>query len=131
MLFLDQLTKSCIRAFLPLGSSFPDWEFVRLTHTINIGAVFGLFPYPTLIIAFTILVVFLSLIFYRRLEGIRVPFGMIVGGGMGNLIDRLRQGYVTDFIDLRVWPVFNLADTFIVIGVGLVILHLIRKGDFK
>ena len=89
----------------------------------NSGIAFGLFSQATaVVIALTGIAVAWMLFFFAR-SGARHPvlpvaLGLVIGGSMSNLVDRVRLGYVTDFIDLRRWPAFNLADSFIVIGVA-------------
>ncbi len=127
---LDQLTKWLIRASLPLGASFPeDWP-VRLTHVANTGAAFGLFQDRSLFfVAIAVVAVGLILYYYRRLPAdawlVRLGLGLQLGGAIGNLIDRLQLGHVTDFVDFRFWPVFNVADSSIVIGVFVLGYHLL------
>ncbi|MEK7849150.1 MAG: signal peptidase II [Chloroflexota bacterium] len=116
----DQLTKLWVRSYLTVGESVPLLGPVRLTHVANPGAVFGLPGHPLVLIALILIVLFVLVLTYRQPYFdsllLRPVLGMLLGGGVGNLIDRLRLGYVTDFVDLRVWPVFNLADSVIVVG---------------
>ncbi len=132
VLVLDQLTKLLVRSTLPLGHSVQVVDgVIRLTHVGNTGAVFGVFPgqgYIFLIMSLVLLG--LILFVYRNPQMRRLTWGLgiIFGGGVGNLIDRLHQGYVTDFIDLRVWPVFNVADASIVLGTGFLVF-MVLKGD--
>jgi len=123
---LDQLSKVWIRSNLPVGQSLPDEGFFQLTHVHNTGGVFGLFQgqsFSLTIVALVGVGFLLSVLFiYRRfplLNSIpgKLAIGLVLGGIVGNLIDRLSQGYVTDFIDVGVWPVFNIADSAIVVGV--------------
>tara|TARA_Y100001970_G_scaffold294370_1_gene451907 strand:- start:7710 stop:8177 length:468 start_codon:yes stop_codon:yes gene_type:complete len=114
------------------------FEFLNLVPVENRGISFGLFQSSGeigrwVISIFSILVV-ICIFFWLRRDKRKFPsfcFGMIVGGALGNVIDRLRQGWVIDFIDFYVqdwhWPAFNLADTFIVLGACLLLIHnLIR-----
>ena len=125
----DQLTKTWIRANLPRGQSLFDLGFLRITHVYNTGAAFGLFRDQSFILTIAALIgvvvvfvcIFLShryLSFLNSMLG-KSALGLVLGGSVGNLIDRLRFGYVTDFIDFRVWPAFNIADSAITIGVIL------------
>ena len=125
---IDQLSKLWIRANLILGQSLPQDSPIRLTYVLNEGAVFGLGVPPTVIFVFgACLIIFLILLYRSPWVGrTRWIWGIILGGAFGNLIDRLHSGYVTDFIDVRVWPVFNLADSAMVIGSCLLILFLLR-----
>ena len=118
ILVFDQLTKSLVRANLPLGSSFPEDTWVRLTHVANTGAAFGLFPDQSFLLLITTLV---GYYLYPPLNAplLMLSLGLQLGGALGNLIDRLRLGHVTDFVDFQVWPVFNVADSAIVVGVSI------------
>ena len=124
---VDQLSKMWIRNYLPEGHSLPVTGFFQLTHVQNTGGAFGLFQGHTLpltVVAFVGAVVILvyALIFYPRfpffdnLVG-KSALGLILGGTIGNLIDRMHFGYVTDFFDFGFWPAFNVADSSVVIGV--------------
>lgn len=130
---LDLVTKALVRQWLPTGASTPLVPgLLYLTHVTNPGAVFGLLPNERrLFIAMTLLVLALVLLcaFLARDAGARVhvALGLQFGGAMGNLLDRLRFGQVTDFIDLRFWAVFNLADIAIIAGVGLFFWGLLRE----
>ena len=126
----DQLSKFLIRTNLDLGQSMPEDGLVRLSYVRNTGAAFGLLANQTFLIILTAVVGIVVLLLYYsyppfgRLP-VRVGLGLLLGGSVGNLVDRLRSGYVTDFIDLRVWPVFNLADSAIVVGVAILAYFLI------
>jgi signal peptidase II len=123
----DQLTKMWVRTHLAVGQSLPEVGFPRLTYVRNTGAAFGLFHGQTLpltIISFVGVVVLLiyAFLLYRRFPLLDnwvawVGISLVFGGTVGNLIDRLFLGYVTDFIDFGFWPAFNLADSAIVVGV--------------
>ena len=99
-------------------------------HVQNSGIAFGLFSSATsIVIVLTALAVGWMLAFFAR-SGARHPvlpvaLGLVIGGSLSNLIDRVRLGHVTDFLDLRFWPAFNLADSFIVVGVGILLLALV------
>lgn len=94
----------------------------------NPGAAFGLLAHPLLLIGVSLLVILLLLFSYRHemfaTPAARAALGLMLGGAVGNLLDRMRQGYVTDFIDLRVWPVFNLADSALVVGSLLLVYQV-------
>ncbi len=123
----DQLSKTWIRTNLAVGQSIPKVGFLRLTHVTNTGSAFGLFQgqtFPLTIVSLVSVTVLLlyALLFYRRFPFLDnwlawVGLSLILGGTVGNLIDRLRLGYVTDFIDFGFWPAFNLADSAVVVGV--------------
>jgi signal peptidase II len=100
---------------------------VRLDFTRNAGAAFGMFQSGGLLFAAVAVLVSLSiLVFYRRIAesalAVRLALGLILGGALGNLLDRIRLGYVVDYVDLRWWYVFNLADSAIVVGVAILLL---------
>ena len=130
---LDQGTKILAVAHLDPGSFVPllgGW--LRLTLTHNVGSAFGLIRSGTIPIAASALVcvVVLGWVFrggLARAPGRSMPLGLVVGGALGNLLDRVRTGGVVDFIDLQVWPVFNIADAAITIGVGLLAVGLARR----
>jgi signal peptidase II len=133
VLAADQLTKAIAAAYLQDGASaqlLGDW--VRLTLTRNTGSAFGLVSSPSLLVAAGS-VVCLAILAYAMCGGLeaaprrRLPLGLILGGSLGNLLDRIRTGAVVDFVDLRVWPVFNLADAAITVGVALLMLNIIRR----
>lgn len=125
---LDQLTKYVIEQTLPLYESWQPFPAIanlfQITHATNTGAAFGLFPSGSTLFAILAVVVAVGIIYYNYTLGrghrlLRVALGLQLGGAIGNLADRLRQGYVTDFLDFGPWPVFNIADTAIVAGVIL------------
>lgn len=129
---LDQLTKVWIRSNLPIGQSICEKGFFRIIHVENSGAAFGLFPGQALPLILASLVAAVILLVYVHLLSPRFPLldnvrgkgvlGLISGGLIGNLIDRLRFGHVTDFIDLGWWPAFNVADSAATIGVVILVL---------
>ncbi len=126
----DQLTKRIVTSHLALDQGDhivgPFW----IHHVQNSGIAFGLFSSRTAaVIVLTGIAVIWMLVFFAR-SGARHPvlpvaLGLVIGGSMSNLLDRVRLGYVTDFLDLRYWPAFNLADSFIVIGVGVLLVALL------
>jgi len=136
VVLVDQFSKYLVTAWLGEGQSWAivPWlaPILRITHVTNTGAVFGLFPgwsdFFTVVAAVVIVVI---IVYYQHLPDgqwlMRVALGFQLGGAIGNLVDRLRQGFVVDFIDLNFWPlhnwpVFNLADSSIVVGVALLAL---------
>lgn len=123
---IDQATKLCVRAHLLPGESLPEIGLLRLIHVQNTGSAFGLFANQGFLLSLIAIVgLIVILLFYHYLPEssilITLAFGLIFGGAVGNLIDRLRLGYVTDFIDVRLWhdfhwPAFNAADSAITVG---------------
>lgn len=126
----DQLTKQLVASELSLEGEAHVLGPLSIHHVQNSGIAFGLFSQATsIVIVVTAAAVAWMLVYFSR-SGARHPvlptaLGLLIGGSLSNLIDRVRLGHVTDFIDLRYWPAFNLADTFIVIGVSLVLLTLV------
>lgn len=129
----DQFTKYLVIQLLALGASFPDRGFFRFTHVHNSGSAFGLFQgqnTPLILVSFVGIIV-LALIYRsqpRPSNWLRLSLGLQLGGAFGNLLDRLRLGHVTDFIDVGPWPVFNLADASIVTGLLLLAWIFLRPG---
>jgi signal peptidase II len=129
IVIIDQLTKVWIRSNLALGQSLLEVGFFRLTRVHNTGAAFGLFPgqlFPLTVVALVGIAVILAyaIFIYRHSPFLnnkldKLALGLILGGIVGNLIDRLRLGYVTDFINFNLWPAFNIADSAVTIGVIL------------
>ena len=120
----DQVSKAVVISDLALHESFPAAGFFRFTHAWNTGTAFGLFPqYGGLLTMVSLLAVVVLVFLYRSASNpsfvLRAAFGMQLGGAFGNLFDRVRLGHVTDFIDVGPWPVFNLADSAIVVGIAL------------
>ena len=130
VLWLDQFTKRLVVAsFLPGESRYVIPHFLKWTFERNVHGAFGLFgSNSVLLIAMAIVVLVLFWFSFReaaaRSRVVRVAFGMIVGGAIGNVLDRVHYGYVVDFIDFyRIWPnIFNVADACITIGVGLLLI---------
>jgi len=126
----DQLTKRIVTGQLGLGDSLHVVGPFSIRHVQNSGIAFGLFASATaLVILLTAFAVAWMLVFFAR-SGARHPvlpvsLGLVIGGSLSNLLDRVRLGYVTDFLDLRYWPSFNLADSFIVIGVCVLLTALV------
>jgi signal peptidase II len=139
VLFLDQVSKYLVATWLSEGQSWDvaPWLSLlfRITPVTNTGAAFGLFPkLGDVFMATAVVVIVAILAYYRRLsdghELVRLALGLQMGGALGNLVDRLRQGFVVDFIHfnywpMRNWPVFNLADSAIVAGVVLLALLML------
>jgi signal peptidase II len=133
LFLIDQISKFLIQKFISLEQSIPIIQGIfHITIVHNKGAAFGLFKEQTIaLIIISIAAVVLFPLFYKssvkhsRLAAISL--GMIAGGACGNLVDRLRFGYVVDFLDFRVWPVFNIADAAITIGAVMLAICLIKR----
>ena len=120
----DQLTKAIVVERLPLGDTAVTIGPFSIHHVQNTGIAFGLFADSTsAVIALTAVAVGAMLVFFagtaQRHPLVPIALGLVLGGSIANLFDRVRLGHVTDFLDFEYWPAFNLADTFIVVGVGL------------
>ncbi len=129
----DQLLKKIFSGTMQLGESIPVLPGIfHLTYIQNPGAAFGLFENQTLffIVIAAFLLAFLAFA-YKELaaQGIWVRFGMslLAGGAVGNLLDRVRFGAVIDYLDFRIWPIFNLADIGICLGAALIVWGLLRE----
>lgn len=132
VVILDQFSKYIVVENMALGESIPIIEEVfHLTYILNPGAAFGMFAHNRLFFI-AIAVIVIGIIIWARREILASPWevkagcGLVLGGAIGNLIDRARQGLVIDFFDFRIWPVFNIADIAICIGVGLIIWNLLK-----
>ena len=140
----DQLSKLWIRSNLGIGESLFEVGFFRVVRVHNSGAAFGLFQGQSFLLTIIALVGVAALLLYAFFFHHKFPFldnrlgklalGLVLGGTVGNLIDRIRLGYITDFIDFNFWPAFNIADSAIVIGVILLAYSLLclaraRKGS--
>jgi len=128
----DQLTKSIVTSRLDLNDQVHVVGPFSIHHVTNSGIAFGLFASATsIVILLTGLAVAWMLYFFAR-SGSRHPvlpvaLGLVIGGSVSNLTDRVRLGHVTDFLDFKYWPAFNLADTFIVVGVAALLLALVAS----
>ena len=131
IIFLDQLTKNWIRTNLAMGEVWMPWEwllpYARVVHWHNTGVAFGMFQGGNQIFSVLSLLVSVVIIFYfHRVPvddwSLRLAMGLQLGGAVGNLVDRLRIGHVTDFISVGTFPVFNVADSSVSVGVGVLLL---------
>ena len=133
---VDQFTKYLVRQLLQFRASFPDDGFLRFTHTHNTGSAFGIFPgqnTPLILVSFVGIAI-LIMIYQsqpRPTNLLRLSLGLQLGGAIGNLLDRVLLGHVTDFIDVGPWPVFNLADASIVTGLVLLAWLFLRPGGSR
>lgn len=131
IIFLDQWTKDLVRENIPYGGIWMPWEwlapYARIVNWQNTGAAFGMFQSGGMI--FTVLAVIVSILilaFYPQVPkkewALRLAMGLQLGGALGNFTDRIQFGHVTDFVSVWDFPVFNVADSSITIGVAILIV---------
>ena len=134
VLVLDQLTKHAVIANIPLGTTQKFLPAVNLVHIHNSGVAFGFFAGGGAVVLILTLTALSALVIYFLRRPTRpwlwLPTGLLVGGALGNLIDRLAHGYVTDFIKLPAWPAFNISDMAITFGV-LSLLYVLEGAPSK
>lgn len=133
IVILDQLTKYTIKQSLQLNQSIPVIKNIfHLTYITNTGSAFGLFKgFNFIFILFSVIVVVAILHYLKKIKNnekaLQFSVGLLLGGTIGNLIDRLLHDAVIDFIDFRIWPVFNIADSAVTISIILLIALLWKK----
>lgn len=137
ILVSDQLSKFIIvKNFLPGQTQPVIKDIFQITLVRNRGMAFGLFSqepnsfWVWIVYICVIVIVFILFLykkFFNKEKSARLFLAMILAGALGNLIDRIRFGYVIDFLDLRIWPVFNIADSAITIGAILLMLKIVRQ----
>lgn len=134
VLAVDQLTKGWVVNRLPLGERLPLWpSWLGLRYVKNPGAAFGILPaHGGFLAAVAGLLIALAVVYHRSLARqprlVRVAVGLGLGGAAGNMSDRLLRGAVVDFIDVSVWPVFNVADMAIVAATALMALYIVKDS---
>jgi signal peptidase II len=128
----DQLTKALVRAGVTPGDEDGILPGVELVHVRNEGVAFGLLSGGKTVVVVVVALALLALALYFVTHSARplawLPTGLLMGGALGNIVDRVRDGAVTDFIKLPAWPAFNLADISITAGV-LALLYVLEVGD--
>lgn len=133
VILVDQVTKAIVRANLPFGANWSPFEgfasFIRIVHWENHGAAFGMFQGGGIIFGVLATIVSVIIIAYfpripQEFVIMRIALAMQMGGAIGNLIDRLRFGPVTDFIAVGAFPVFNIADASITVGVAILLVFI-------
>ncbi len=137
---LDQWTKMLVREAIPVGGSiapvsFMD-DFFQILHWKNTGAAFGIFQNANLILMVlsSLIVVVLTWYYFSMKDNnllIRIGLSLAIGGALGNLIDRITRGYVTDFLSFGRFPIFNVGDSAVTVGVGLMVLALLLESRGK
>lgn len=131
----DQWIKALVIRYLPVGASVPVVPAVlSLTHVQNTGVAFGwLARLPAFATAAIALTLIFTLLYNRgrwlTTSAAGAGVALMAGGAAGNVVDRVRRGFVVDYLDLHIWPVFNLADIAIVVGAGIVLIALARGGQ--
>jgi signal peptidase II len=135
VVMLDQAAKAAVRSSMEIGEKWPDWDLpFRIRYVTNSGAAFGILQDQTAFLVIMACVGLAAIYLYYR----NPPFdhwiapaaiGMMLGGAIGNLIDRVRLGEVTDFVDFDRFPAFNVADAAINVGVAAVIIGYLLWGD--
>ena len=137
IVFADQWTKTWVRENLAYGESWMPWSalapYARVLHWRNTGAAFGILQEWGGIFTLLAIIVALMIVYYfPRIERgdwpLRLAMGLQLGGALGNLVDRLQHGYVTDFVSIGNFPIFNVADSSITLGV-MILLVSIWFGD--
>jgi signal peptidase II len=126
----DQVTKAVVTRTLRLDESTHVVGPLSIHHVQNSGIAFGLFAQATVVVTVVTAIAVVWMVVYFARSGARHPalpaaLGLLIGGSLSNLVDRIRLHHVTDFIDFRYWPAFNLADTFICVGVAVLLLVLV------
>ena len=133
VVMLDQITKYMIVSNMTEGMSIPIINQVfHLTFVLNPGAAFGMLEHNREFFIIMAIAVLMFVVYMRKkiLEEpltVQIGIALFVGGALGNLIDRMKTGLVVDFFDFRIWPVFNVADIAICLGVGVMIWSIIRE----
>ena len=132
---IDQLVKHLVVSTMHLGQSLPVIKGIfHITYVLNPGAAFGMLEHQRwFFIVVALAAVLLGVFFYRKLQQesilMRSGAGLLLGGAVGNLADRIQSGLVVDFLDFRVWPVFNIADIAICAGAGILIYDIWQRRN--
>ena len=127
----DQVSKwSVVRALPPNGTRPVLGRFLSLTYTVNTGGAFSLFQARNIVFIFVAVIAMVALTYaYHKFQRhdlyISAALALALGGAVGNLIDRIRLGHVIDFFDVHFWPIFNVADSAITIGILLLAWHFL------
>jgi signal peptidase II len=137
IVIIDQFSKQYIVQHMLVGMSIPVInDIFHITYILNAGAAFGLLQYQTYFLRIVAVIILGLIIYYynkvlTQSTLLKWGAGLLSGGAVGNLIDRFRTGYVVDFFDFRIWPVFNVADIAIVTGVGLILIEILLLSKKK
>lgn len=134
-LLADQGVKYLVRSLMTLGESVPVIEGIfHITYIENPGAAFGMLANKTIFfVIFTVIIIGIMVYLFLKQQNKKslysISIAFVISGALGNLIDRLFKGTVTDMFDFRIWPVFNIADMLIVVGLGYIAYRLIIRGE--
>lgn len=132
---IDQLVKHLVVSTMHLGQSLPVIKGIfHITYVLNPGAAFGMLEHQRwFFILVALAAVLLGAAFYKKLQQesflMRSGAGLLLGGAVGNLADRIQSGLVVDFLDFRIWPVFNIADIAICVGAGILIFDIWQRRN--
>lgn len=132
---IDQLVKHLVVSTMHLGQSLPVIKGIfHITYVLNPGAAFGMLEHQRwFFIVVALAAVLLGVAFYKKLQQesflMRSGAGLLLGGAVGNLADRIQSGLVVDFLDFRIWPVFNIADVAICAGAGILIFDIWQRRN--
>lgn len=135
ILVLDQVTKYLVVQNIGMGNAWypiPALEFFRIVGTYNTGTACGYFPQLSIVFTFAPFLILAAVIWFYRSQSkpswlLSLAIGLIIGGAIGNLIDRLRLGYVVDFVQVGTFPIFNVADAAVSTAVVLMLLWSLRE----
>jgi len=141
LLLIDQISKVLVVKLIDINSSIELIKnFFYLTYTHNTGAAFSILMGKRIFLILIAVVILIAIFNYLRKNKIeskveKIAFSLVIGGSIGNLLDRIVRGYVIDFLDFKIFgynfPIFNLADTFIVIGVFLLLIITLTRKEVK
>lgn len=135
VILLDQGSKYAVKNYMDLYESIPIIpDIFHLTYIENPGAAFGILAHKRIFFIIITMIILGAIIYFYYKVGkknkiMAISLGLVVGGAIGNLIDRSMIGTVTDFFDFRIWPVFNIADSAIVIGMIIFAYQFLFKGE--
>jgi len=141
LLLIDQISKVLVVKLIDINSSIELIKnFFYLTYTHNTGAAFSILMGKRIFLILIAVVILIAIFNYLRKNKIeskveKIAFSLVIGGSIGNLLNRIVRGYVIDFLDFKIFgynfPIFNLADTFIVIGVFLLLIITLTRKEVK
>lgn len=134
VILLDQLTKLLVTSFMQLNQSIPILQNIfHLTYITNTGTLFGSLKDNNMLFIWLSLIIIGALLYlYDKFDKTeKILFALVLGAAIGNLIDRIVYGHVIDFLDFRIWPVFNVADSVISVCVIVLLVYLLKRDFFR